>query len=175
MELLLLRIFQRQVADQCRVVVTSVPQINSALATRSNDQLWVACQAFIIGVGNLAKALWGQKGKLEEQRRPLRESLGVADDSPLRHVDMRNNFEHYDERIDRWWRESPNHLHLDKMMGSPSEVGGLTDIDMFRVYDPSARSIVFWGESFELQPIAAEVERIFPLAEQEAARPHWTP
>jgi hypothetical protein len=146
--------------------------INTAVASANQDQLWVGCQMFLVGAGNLSKLFWGRKGKLREQRRPLRESLGVADDSPLRDVDMRNNFEHFDERIDRWWRESPRHNNLDRMVGSPNMVSGLDNIDRFRVFDPSTGCIIFWGETFALQPIATEVERILPLAEREARKPH---
>jgi hypothetical protein len=173
MELFLLRIFQLQVADQCRVVITSAAQINSSVAARDSDQLWVACQAFVVGAGNLSKALWGSGGKLHEERRPLRESLSVTDDSPLQKVDMRNNFEHYDERIDRWYRESSSRNHLDRMIGPRNMVAGLADIDRFRVFDTSTNSILFWGDSFDLQPIATEVARIFPIAEREARKPHW--
>jgi hypothetical protein len=41
------------------------------------------------------------------------------------------------------------------------------------VYDPTNGSIVFWGQQFHLQPIATEVDRIFPVAERESAKPHW--
>lgn len=173
MDLLLLRVFQRHVADQCRIVVASVPSINEAVAAGNQDMLWVGCQMFVVGAGNLSKALWGQGGKLAAQRQPLRDSLGVTDASPLRIVGMRNNFEHFDERIDTWWTTAPNHNILDRMIGSPNAVVGLSDIERFRVYDPTNGSIVFWGQQFDLQPIATEVDRIFPVAERESAKPHW--
>jgi hypothetical protein len=174
MDLMKLRVFQRHVADQCRIVIVSVPQINEAVAARDQDSLWVACQMFVVGAGNISKALWGQAGKLTLEREPLRDSLGVTNTSPLRIVNMRNNFEHYDERIDTWWDTCPNHNILDRMIGSPDAVVGLSDTERFRVYDPTSGSIVFWGQQFELQPIATEVDRIFPIAEKEAAKPHWT-
>ena len=52
---------------------------------------------------NISKAFWGSGGKLAVERKPLRDSIGIDDKSPLRAVTMRNNFEHFDERIDRWW------------------------------------------------------------------------
>lgn len=67
---------------------------------------------------NIAKALWGtQSSKVVLARRPLRESLQVGDDSPLRDVGMRNAFEHLDERIDDWWRHSPKHSLVDRSIG----------------------------------------------------------
>jgi hypothetical protein len=52
-------------------------------------------------------------------------------------------------------------------------VAGLADIEMFRVFDPTTFDVVFWGERFNVQAIATEVARIFPIAEREAAKPHW--
>jgi hypothetical protein len=128
---------------------------------------------FVVGSGNLSKALWGQQGKFAVQRADLRDSLGVTDQSPLKNVGMRNNFEHFDERIDTWWKDCPAHNHLDRLIGQPSAIEGLSEKEMFRIYDPTAKQIVFWGQTFNLQEIATEVDRIFPVARAEAAKPHW--
>lgn len=178
MDLMLLRIFQRQVADQCRLVQESVAVIDDAVTVGDQDRLWIGCQMFVVGAGNVSKVLWGQgpaRAKVAPRRQPLRDSLGVSDSSPLFEVRIRNNFEHYDERIDEWWRRSKSHNHLDRMIGSPSMVAGLDDIDRFRVYDPATAQIFFWGEPFDLRPIADECTRIGPVAEREADKPHWEP
>ena len=86
MDLMLLRVFQRQVADQCRLVLTSVPIINQAAESGDHDQLWIGCQMFVVGASNVSKALWGQpssREKVAARRQPLRDSLGVDDASPL--------------------------------------------------------------------------------------------
>lgn len=175
MDLMLLRLFQRQVRDQCQVVLAAVPTINAAVQSGDHDMLWVGCQTLLMGAANASKAMWGSKGKHAEVRRPLRESLTVTDDSPLRGVNMRNNFEHFDERLDRWWVQRPNHNHVDRLIGPPSMMGGgaITPMDMFRVFDPTTNEIVFWGERFDVQSIATEVARIFPIASREAEKPHW--
>jgi hypothetical protein len=173
----LLRVFQRQVADQCRFVMASVPIINQASSTGNHDSLWMGCQMFVVGAGNASKALWGEgrsRSTIAPHRQRLRDSLGVTDTSPLYKLDIRNHFEHYDERIDRWWANSVHHNLLDRMIGPPGMVSGLADVDMFRVFDPATGSIFFWGEQYPLQPIATECERILPLAETEAAKPPWS-
>lgn len=176
MDLLLLRVFQRQVADQCRFVLASVPLINKGEIERDQDTLWIGCQMFVVGAGNVSKALWGDgrsRRKTAPVRQPLRDSLQTDDSSPLYDVAMRNHFEHYDERLDRWWAESPTHNHLDRHIGAGT-VGGLAAIEMFRVYDPDTMSVVFWGEEFALNPIATECERIIAIAHRESSKPHWS-
>jgi hypothetical protein len=183
MDLMLLRIFQRQVADQCRFTLAGVPLINQVLQGEgaNQDQLWIGCQMFVVGSGNASKALWGEgrnREKISEARQPLRESLDVDDASPLYSLELRNHFEHYDERIDRWWNNSPNHIHVDRIIGPPELISGVEDTDRFRVLDPTGPDgprIIFWGQTFDLQPIASECERVQAIAETEAAKPHWEP
>ncbi|GAA5193131.1 hypothetical protein GCM10023346_17020 [Arthrobacter gyeryongensis] len=42
----------------------------------------------------------------------------------LKNVAFRNRFEHYDERIDRWWANSASHNILDKMISAPEAATG---------------------------------------------------
>ncbi|MEA2141968.1 MAG: hypothetical protein QOI64_398 [Solirubrobacteraceae bacterium] len=97
---------------------------------------WTAIQNLLTAASNISKALWGQGGRHEVERQALRDSLGIDDTSPLREVAMRNHFEHYDERLDRWWAESVAHNHLDVSIMPPSTVQGMDANDMFRVFDP---------------------------------------
>lgn len=177
MDLMLLRLFQRQVVDQCHFVRQAAAKIDGTDAMGSDaDELWVGCQMFVVGAANLSKAFWGEgrgRSKIAPRRQLLRDSLGVTDASPLKEVGMRDNFEHYDQRLDQWWAQSPSHNHVDRSQFAPGAVMGFRDIDMFRVYDRSARTLYFWGQPFELEPITAEVDRIFSIAVGEAAKPHW--
>lgn len=83
---------------------------------------------------------------------------------------MRNNFEHFDERLEKWWAERLSHLSLDKMIGSPDSIVGLDDLDRFRVYDPTSGNLIFWGQDFHVPSIVGEAVRIGPIAAREADR-----
>ena len=106
-------------------------------------------------------------------RRPLRDSIGVTDASPLRSVRMRNNFEHFDERLDRWWRESPAHVMCDMNIGPSGGFAQFEPHEMFRSFDPVTAQLEFWGESFNVRELIAEIERILPKLREEASKPHW--
>lgn len=112
METQLLRIFQNQVADQCRVALHGVGLLESGLRQPSVDTIWVGIQILITGSGNVGKALWGSGRTIERtstERIRLRESLGIADTSSLREIALRNHFEHFDKRLDKWWNRSSSH------------------------------------------------------------------
>ena len=174
MDLFLIRVFQRQVADQCRIGLYGAALLSDGLQNAvDQDTIWIGMQTLLTGAGNVSKALWGSGGKLEAERQPLRESLGVSDTSPLRDVNMRNNFEHYDERLDRWWNESSRHNHFDRYIGPLDAIGAIDDLDRFRQYDPATKEMAFWGQRFDVQTIETALGELLPRAEFEAAKPHW--
>jgi len=181
MELMPLRVFQRHVRDQCQYVLFSIAPINAGLKSGGDkDALWIAVQMFVTGAGNVSKALWGcgnqaQRAKAYVERQDLRDSLQVNDSSPLRDLAMRNHFEHFDERIEKWWEEDSTHNMLDRSVFPPHMVQGLPSNWWFRVIDPSSMKITFWDDEFSIQPIADECERVFAISNVECAKPHWDP
>lgn len=181
MDFMLLCIFQRQVELQCRAILAAAHDLDAALAIRrrtpeGSAAIWIAVQNLLNATANVSKACWGQGGRFAAERKDLRDSLGIPDTSPLKDPDMRNNFEHYDERIDLWWQTSTDHNHMDMGVISPlSGVHGLAETDMFRIIDPAALEVIFWGQRFALRPTVAEALRILPIAEAEGAKPHWDP
>lgn len=173
MDLMLLRNFQRQVELQCRAVLIASHDFNTAMLTGDGTHAWIALQNLLTAAANISKALWGVGGKFAEHRKPLRESLGVEDTAIFREVAMRNNFEHYDERLDEWWETSEHHNHLDMSFFPAGNVVGLAEIDMFRVFDPSTSEVVFWGQRFNLNDLVQAISNLLPVANAQAAKPHW--
>lgn len=113
-------------------------------------------------------------GKFAVQRKPLRDSIGVTDTSPLRSMIMRNNFEHFDERLDKWWLKSKTHNMVDWNIGPESfiQVASTDPLDWFRAFDPVTTKLFFWGEEFNVQELIIEVQRILPKLQEEASKPH---
>jgi hypothetical protein len=176
MELMLLRTFQGQVFLQCKFLLMAATAVNEGLKNGNVDHVYYALQNLLNAGANISKAIWGQAGRLAEQRKLLRDSIGISDDSPLNDVTMRNNFEHFDERLDRWWQESKNHNRADMSIGPKDRtIVGLDPIDMFRLFDPQTTDLTFWGQEFNVQKIVNEVQKIFPKLQEESNKPHWEP
>ena len=175
MDTFLLRVFQRQVANQCFAALMAAEMAQDALNKNNQDIFWASVQNCLTAVANISKACWGQKGKYAKERELLRVSLGVDDNSPIKATSMRNNFEHFDERLDYWYATSPNRNHVDYMIAPPGMVQGVADTDMFRVFDPDTADVVFWGKTYPLKSIIDEVRRLHPVAVAESSKPHWDP
>jgi hypothetical protein len=121
---------------------------------------------------NIARACWGQSGIFRKERKPLRKSLGIKGDSVLKPMAMRNDFERVDEWIEKWYATSTNHIHVDRMVGPADVIGGLSDADMFRVFDTSTSAVVFWGTRYPLKSLVDEITALYPIARAEADKPH---
>ena len=170
---MLLRTFQKQVLYQCEFLLLAATQVNTGLQEHNTIRVFSGLQNLLNAAANISKALWGQSGKLEAQRQPLRDSINILDDSPLRVVTMRNNFEHFDERLEKWWLESQQHNYCDFNIMPKSTVKGIAPIDWFRSFDPVTSDLCFWSQEFNIQELIAEVQKIYPKLQEEANKPHW--
>lgn len=168
-----LRIFQAQLLLQFEYVLWSAEGINAGLSRGDPRLVFYSVQNLLSAAANAAKALWGSGGRKAKERARLRDSIGVSDQSPLKLVDMRNNFDHYDERIDKWWQNSKRRNHLDLSVGHKDSISGLDNIDMFRQFDPVTTNVIFWGQEFNIQELVDEVNRLLPSLRIESAKPHW--
>jgi len=183
----LLRLWQRQIAAQCFAAMLASETAINALSPPAassipaadpptripphQDVFWASVQNCLTAVANISKACWGEEGKYRKERKPLRSSLGIKKDSPLRPLSRRNSFEHFDERIDEWFATSANRIHVDRIIGPANIIGGVSAIDMFRVFDPTTAEVVFWGERYPLKRIMDEVTRLYPLARSLGDKP----
>ena len=158
MDLMLLRVFQRQVGLQCRYLLLAAEDVNKGLQQQDIEYTFYALQNLLNAAANISKALWGTKGKRADARKELRDSIGIADDSPLRDPDMRNNFEHFDERLDKWWKDSSRHMHVDFVVGPKNMVSVGDETDQFRIFDPDTMDMVFWGQAFNIKKLIRRTE-----------------
>ncbi|WP_376742352.1 hypothetical protein [Ensifer canadensis] len=79
MDVFHLRIFQRQVLDQCRFLLLAAAGVNEGLQGGDSDQTLFSIQNLLNAGANISKMLWGQRGKHEKARKRLRDSIGIAD------------------------------------------------------------------------------------------------
>jgi hypothetical protein len=143
-----------------------------AIALELPSRLWAPMQSFLTAVANISKALWGQSGRHATKRAALRASLGVTDPSPLAVTSMRNNFDHFDDRLDTWWTKSVSKNSVDFFVGDvASAIVGVSTDEMFRSYDPATGDLVFWGDRYNIPTVVAEIERLMDAANREASKP----
>jgi hypothetical protein len=173
MDTFVLRILQREVEFQCKAVVVARAGLAAGEKAHDVDATFIALQAILVAAANLSKLLWGSGGRKEAERTRLRESLAVADNSPLKDPDLRNDFEHFDSRVEKWFESSEHHNYIGRFVGPYGAVVGPATGDRFQHYDPDSGVATFWDHSVNLNDVLMEVYRVLPLAQAEARKPHW--
>jgi hypothetical protein len=173
MDAFVLEIFQHEVEFQAKVIVACAYEIEISLIDRGTDRSWRTLQNLLVSAANISKLLWGSRGGREAERAELRQSLGVGDDSPMKDTDLRNDFEHFDERVERHYAATDQRIYLGRNIGPPGFVNiqGMLPGSRFQHFDPATGMVTFWEHSVSVREIVQEAQRLLgAIQAAEAAR-----
>lgn len=101
----------------------------------------------------------------------LRNLFGLNENSPLYDRDLRNAWEHFDERLDIYFIEN-----IAGMFYPLSMIGSHTEADspighVFKLLDPEEECLVLMNRKYFFAPIREEVEKIYTFLEKELKIP----
>ena len=150
------------------------------------------------GAAGVSKTLWAQSaGTTRGERKTLRDHFKQTDTSPfapqgLIGRKMRNNFEHFDTELDKWWKRGKTNTYYERMVfNGEIHFLGLDDPDpakewgppfhtpryfsnipneplnMFRSYNIAMKRIMFLGETLDKDLVVAEAKVLLAIP-----RPH---
>jgi|GEM_PF-3245001 len=150
-----------EVQSQTDFAMMAFQDLKAALAVKDTRRTWYSVQGFLIAAANLSKLLYSKQSRCTE----LRTELGLKDASPIAAREVRNSFEHFDERIEAWEARSK---------WSDSLVMPLKDLvpgwKVVRHLDPTTFTVIFGDDRFALLPALEEV-RLIRAAADAALRP----
>jgi len=92
----------------------------------------------------------------------LREAFAVTDDSPLKSRKLRNQMEHFDERLDDYLGKGIFGHVIPHYVGRTPESGGVRE-HFFQAYFIDTGTFSILGETYQIEPIAREIARIHDL------------
>ncbi len=96
----ILNAFLLQIVDQALFTIIAYEELESALSISSVTRVYYCCQSFLVATANISKILWPDK-KYKQRGDTLRNLLQIDNRSPLYSRDVRNDFEHIDDRIEK--------------------------------------------------------------------------
>jgi hypothetical protein len=111
--------------------------------------------------GRAAQILWPTQGDKDRGQR-LRKLLKVGDNSILADKRLRNLVEHFDERIDRWAKESSDRNVIHRLVGGRNAVGGsaIGGGDILRHWIPEEHIYALRGEEFDISAILGAMSEL---------------
>jgi hypothetical protein len=131
------------------------------------SRLWYSLQNFLVATANVSKLLWdGNRDKTKAiigkaRGKKLREIYGIEEKSPLNDRNIRNHFEHFDERIDSWAASSARMSFVDSNIGPKDSIAGPAKSDYFRNFDPTKCILSYADEDYELITVNEAIKCLY--------------
>jgi hypothetical protein len=156
-----------------RSAVESIEYVAKSLATLSQDTrddslqhldksgVLDELQNIIFQAAALSRYFWPARHRQghDARAKQLREALGVTDDNALRNRDLRNEIEHFDEKLDAYLSQGIAGYIFPEFVGTLPEKGGVP-AHFFRAYYLDVGIFETLGKRYKLVPIANEISRV---------------
>jgi hypothetical protein len=170
-------LFIGEIDLQCRFALAARDDLERALQEHKLGDdpypVWRAIQSVVLALGNLDRLVFPKKPGSMRDATALRRFLNVPDSSPLQGLRFRNHFEHYDERLEDWYKKAPHHLSATSIIAPFGSVTGLSPVSSFRQFDPDTYTVGFWEDRLELLTILPAVESLAATTAALRNVPHW--
>jgi len=178
-------IFQREVIQQSKFAIIasedlgkSIDGLQQATKERSYlqmsskymDRIWYSIQSLLTAAGIISFLFWPKTPKYFRRGYALRTKFGVPDDSPLKTRNIRNSFEHIDERIEDWADQaskSGTRPFVDYNVGLLNMFGNIHYTQLMRHFNPDDYSIIFRGEVYHIKSVIEAIEAILKKSSED--------
>lgn len=153
-------VFMGEIVLQSKIAKRAAERLSDIDDDIDNVEVWCSIQSILVAAGNVSKILWPQKKEYNSRGERLRKLLKVDNCNILADRKFRNHFEHYDERIEIWFKNQSSSVYTDLAMNpSLSSFGSMT-FKYHRGYNSFNNTIVFRNETLDLNAVLNELEKI---------------
>ena len=159
-EAFLKHVFLGEIEHQTRIAGWAAERLTDDENQFDPMEIWSAIQLVLTAAGNVSKILWPPRKSSAPRGAMLRELLDIDDDNPLFDRNIRNHFEHYDERIEDWFATKKSAVYVDQSIGPPTAIRASYPENVHRSYDPSTQTLAFRGEEMDLSSILIALNEI---------------
>lgn len=151
--------------------VDAFQRFDKSVSNSSSDTLVMAIfQEAMSHTAALSRFFWPKPLRKEDRALALARGMSLCkafdltDDSPLASRDLRNAFEHFDERLDRFLLQDLSGYFMPGPIVGPHSMADEDGGCVFKLVDPEAGICVLLGEKYEYEALASEVNRILQKA-----------
>lgn len=128
------------------------------LKDTDHAEVWCSVQSILVASGNVSKILWPSNKANKSRGLDLCKMLNIEDNNVLSSRKFRNHFEHYDERIDKWFNNQSSAVYSDLAMNP--DLSGSIGHSFNRGYNSFNNTLVFRGEVLDLNDVLNELQAI---------------
>lgn len=169
-----LHTFVEEIANQATFSLMALNDIARGLGANSEvpekGRIWYSVQAFLVAVANLSKLIWPSYRKGEQRfadrEEQLEKLLQLDKSSPLKDKKMRDNFEHFDARIEEWAATVQGRPYVDQNVNGHLALVGIPREMWLRnlITDP-VPMITFREKEYLFDPVVKALQEVRARAE----------
>ena len=152
-------VFISEIVLQSKIAELAAKRLSAIKDNFDQIEVWSSIQSILVAAGNVSKILWSQK-EYEARGERLRKLLKVTEDNLLSDRKFRNHFEHYDDRIEKWFKGESSAVYSDLAIDPLKSMRRNFPTNHHRAYDPLTQTLTFRGESFDLVAVLKELKEI---------------
>ncbi len=145
-------IFLEEAKRQCKFSLMAVENLKRGLESDDSDLFWFSVHGFLSAAGNLSKLLLRAKS--------LSKTIGIDDGHIIFNRKLRNHWEHFDERIEKWGSDASNRIFVDSNIGPSSKLSIFQQASPFRNFETDTRSLTFAGDRIDIQELIDAIYKI---------------
>ncbi len=137
---------------QRRHLLRANRHMRRALRQGDHEAALFYLDALVRCAGAISRILWPSVAKYKPRGRRLRKLFRVGKRSPFVQREVRNAFEHFDEKVEKWLGSGET-VVIDSNIGSKSAFVGQHTLRHLRHLDPTAMTVSFLDESVRIDPL----------------------
>nr|WP_299486142.1 hypothetical protein [uncultured Allomuricauda sp.] len=153
-------IFISEIVLQVKIAEQAEKRLPIDPGNFNHIEVWCSIQSILGAAGNVSKILWPQLKESKERGAQLRELLGIDKNNIIADRKFRNHFEHYDDRIEKWFDIQSTGPYIDLAFNpfkpTPWEIPKF----YHRAYNQVDRILTFRNESLDLKEVLKNLHEI---------------
>lgn len=146
---------------QSKIALRADERLRTTHDSFDHIETWCSIQSILVAAGNISKILWpNDKHKMRGEH--LRQLLKVEKENPLSSRKFRNHFEHYDERIEEYFKYNSQGVYIDLAMNPSLNSGIFGDppLNTHRGYNSFNNTLVFRDEILDLNKVLTAIDTL---------------
>lgn len=152
--------FISEIVLQTKIAIKASERLQVANKNLDNIEVWGAIQSILVATRNVSKILWPSAKTDKPRGEMLREILKVEENNLLSERKFRNHFEHYDSRLEDFFKKQSNGSinYIDLAMNPSLSGHGLGNTH--RGYNAFNNTLLYRGDLLDLNELMKALDDI---------------
>ncbi|WP_303317187.1 hypothetical protein Q4Q34_02105 [Flavivirga abyssicola] len=153
-------VYLSEIVFQVKIAQRAANRLPTDPGNFDHIEVWCSIQSILVATGNVSKILWPISKKSKKRGKKLRELLCIDENNIIADRNLRNHFEHYDERIESLFEGQSSISFVDLAFNPFKPEKWQIPKFYQRAYNQVDRILTFRNETLDLKEVLMALEEI---------------